>query len=198
MKIEGEMSIIMMMKSLNSDSWIGNRRVDKDPNCAEAFVHRCTMVMEKKEDGNHMIRMFISVDPNISFVPEWLINFFIKIVVLAFLAEIEKKANKMPDTHQKLRREKTSYYGKVDRYIKRAEMESFDKLKELYKPEEIKSNRCVTNEDCPSDVEDVNEFEMMETPGSSRLLSQVICDELKKHKFEPLETSFKSYLVNKV
>ena len=128
MPITGETSIMIMMKSLDSDTWIGNRKIIKDPKCVESIVHRFTMIFERKKDGNHIIRMFFCVDPVMS-VPEWLINFFMKIVILAFLAEIEKKANNMPETHRKLRREKTSFYGKVDRYLQRAEMESFNKLK---------------------------------------------------------------------
>lgn len=107
------------------------------------------MIMEKKSDGNHMIRMFFCVDPNLSSVPEWLINFFMKIVILAFLAEIEKKANKLPETHKKLKQEKISFYEKVDRYLMRAEIDSFHKIKELYPP--VVSDRCITNEDCPSE-----------------------------------------------
>jgi hypothetical protein len=77
----------------------------------------CSITFEKTKEGNKLIRAFVAVDPHITAVPQWLVNYVIKLTVMGYIYQIEKKSNNMPKSHLKIIEEKPEFYGKIKSFL---------------------------------------------------------------------------------
>lgn len=87
-----ERAIVVTMKSIKGEKWLGKYEVERDPQLVEIEFEYSSAFVEILDDNKQRLRFMFRADPQMTTLPQWFINQGMKAVALVFLTMIGRMA----------------------------------------------------------------------------------------------------------
>jgi len=107
---------LIMLRSFNDrrkDIWGFDPKLVPQHNLVEATMHKGFMYMEHIDENSCWYHGMINIDPNFTFLPDWILNFTVKRLIYVIMGKMQNKDFFENELIKKRMTERPEFYDKL-------------------------------------------------------------------------------------